>query len=205
MIISILGKSSLGNTILGEKQFDITISSHSAISDQCKVGFRNLPEENKNLIVIDTPGFENNEEEIDRSIQVTISGESHVILLILDIDHGLTNEEEKLIDLLIRTYGKIVFQYFIIVFTGVDKTQQEIDDFICEQKTPALQSLLEQCENRYIGVNKKPSPDERQIFLSNLMKIISQMDIRNDSNSERDAFKSGSYEKVLNKLQKKIE
>lgn len=113
MIITISGKSSLGNTILGEKQFDITISSHSAISDQCKVGFRHLPHENKNLIVIDTPGFENNEEEIERSIQVTISGESHVMLLILDVDRGLTNDEEKLIYWL-QPMAKLYFNILLL-------------------------------------------------------------------------------------------
>ena len=204
MMLFVSGKSSLGNTILGEKQFDICVSSHSAISDQCKVGFRCLPETKKNLIVIDTPGFQNNEEEIGRSVQVTISGESHVILLVLEIDRGLTDEEDKMINLLIKTYGKIVLKYFIIIFTGQDSMIEEVDHFINQQKTSALKSLVEKCEHRYMGVNNKGRRTDKDVFVANLMKVISKMDIRNENGSEQEAFKSGCCDKALINFRKKI-
>ena len=203
-MIFVLGKSSLGNTILGEKQFDICVSSHSAISDQCKVGFRSFYETKKNLIVIDTPGFQSNEEEIDRSVQVTISGESHVLLLVLEIDRGLTEEEDKMINLLIKTYGKIVLKYFIVIFTGLDRAIEEIENFINQHKTSALKSLIEQCDHRYIGVNNRGSREDKDVFVANLMETISKMDIRNENGSEREAFKSGCCDKALINFRKKI-
>ena len=205
MIIFVSGKSSLGNMILGEKQFDICVSSHSAISDQCKVGFRSLHETKKNLIVIDTPGFQNNEEEIGRSVQVTISGESHVILLVLEIDRGLTEEEEKMINVLIKTYGKIVFKYFIVVFTGLDRMVEEIDNVIDHQTTSALKSLIEQCDHRYIGVNYRDKREDNDTFVAKLMKMISEMDIRRENGSEREAFQSGYYDKALIDVRKKVQ
>ena len=194
--VSVSGKSSLGNLILGEKQFDICVSSHSAITDQCKVGFRSLHEARKNLLVIDTPGFQNNEEEIGRSVQVTISGESHVILLVLQIDRGLTDEEEKMINLLIKTYGKIVFKYFIVIFTGQDRMLEEIEHFVHQQTSSALKSLMEQCDHRYMGVSNKGNREANDAFVANLMKMISSMDIRNES---------GSYDNALTHVRKKVQ
>ena len=170
-IFSLIGKSSFDNRILGERQFDITISSHSEISNQCKVGFHNLSRENKNLIVIDTPGFETNQEVIERSIQVTITDKTHVLLLVLDLDPVVTIEEEKFIELLIQTYGKILFQYFIVVFTFIEQIQDEIDNPINERNIPVLKSLLEQCNIRYIAVNSNSNSEEKEIFLRKLMKI----------------------------------
>ena len=168
---SLIGKSSLDNRILGERQFDITISSHSAISNQCKVGFRNLYRENKNSIVIDTPEFETNQEVIERSIQLTITDKTHVLLLVLDLDQAVTIGEEKFIELLIRTYGKVLFQYFIIFFTFIEQIQDEIDNLINERNIPMLKSLLEQFNNRYIAVNNNCNSEEKEIFLRKLMKI----------------------------------
>ena len=170
-IFSLIGKSSLDNRILGERQFDITISSHSAISNQCKVGFRNLYRENKNSIVIDTPEFETNQEVIERSIQLTITDKTHVLLLVLDLDQAVTIGEEKFIELLIRTYGKVLFQYFIIFFTFIEQIQDEIDNLINERNIPMLKSLLEQFNNRYIAVNNNCNSEEKEIFLRKLMKI----------------------------------
>ena len=127
------GKTSLGNAILGEKQFDLSVSSHSAIGDRCKVGFRYSHQKKAKLIVIDTPGFSNNEQDVQQSIRVAISDGSCAILLVLSIEFGLTNQEEKMLDTLTNMNGERVFQHIIVVFTGLDKIQSDLQTFISEQ------------------------------------------------------------------------
>jgi len=89
----------------------------------------------------------------------------------LDLDPVVTIEEEKFIELLIQTYGKILFQYFIVVFTFIEQIQDEIDNPINERNIPVLKSLLEQCNIRYIAVNSNSNSEEKEIFLRKLMKI----------------------------------
>ena len=89
----------------------------------------------------------------------------------MDLDPVVTIEEEKFIELLIQTYGKILFQYFIVVFTFIEQIQDEIDNPINERNIPVLKSLLEQCNIRYIAVNSNSNSEEKEIFLRKLMKI----------------------------------
>ena len=89
----------------------------------------------------------------------------------MDLDPVVTIEEEKFIELLIQTYGKILFQYFIVVFTFIEQIQDEIDNLINERNIPMLKSLLEQFNNRYIAVNNNCNSEEKEIFLRKLMKI----------------------------------
>jgi len=89
----------------------------------------------------------------------------------LDLDQAVTIGEEKFIELLIRTYGKVLFQYFIIFFTFIEQIQDEIDNLINERNIPMLKSLLEQFNNRYIAVNNNCNSEEKEIFLRKLMKI----------------------------------
>lgn len=89
----------------------------------------------------------------------------------MDLDQAVTIGEEKFIELLIRTYGKVLFQYFIIFFTFIEQIQDEIDNLINERNIPMLKSLLEQFNNRYIAVNNNCNSEEKEIFLRKLMKI----------------------------------
>ena len=89
----------------------------------------------------------------------------------MDLDQAVTIGEEKFIELLIRTYGKVLFQYFIIFFTFIEQIQDEIDNLINERNIPMLKSLLEQFNNRYIAVNNNCNSEEKEIFLRKLTKI----------------------------------
>ncbi len=157
---------------MGEKQFDLCVSSHSAISDKCKVGFRYFHQHHAKLIVIDTPGFFNNEKDIERSVRVAIGNGICAILLTLSLEFGLTNQEEKIIDILTNMYGDKIFQYIIIVFTGLDRIERDIQTLINEQCSSSLKAFLERCGNRYIAINNNANVNEKDEFVSHLIELI---------------------------------
>lgn len=169
------GKSSLGNTILGEKQFDLCVSSHSTIGDKCKVGFRYFHQQHAKLIVIDTPGFFRNENDIKQSIQVAFANGAYAILLTLSLEFGLTNQEEKILDMLTNIYGNKIYQYIIIVFTGLDRIDGDIQTFINEQCSSSLKQFLQRCGNRYIAIDNNANINEKNEFVSNLIELIMQI------------------------------
>ena len=162
----------MGNTILGEKQFDLCVSSHSAINDKCKVGFRYFHPRNANLIVIDTPGFFTNEDDIEQSLRVAIDDGICAILLTLSLEFGLTNQEEKMIDFLKQRYGDKIFEYIIVVFTGLDKVQGDIRMLISGQCSSSLKKFLEQCGNRYVGIDNSATMENKDEFVSNLIELV---------------------------------
>ncbi|CAF1107198.1 unnamed protein product [Rotaria sordida] len=169
------GKSSLGNTILGEKQFDLHVSSHSAVNDKCKVGFRHFYRQHANLIVIDTPGFFKNEKDIEGSVRLAVNNGICAVLLTLSIDFGLTNQEEKMIDTLTDMYGDKIFRHMIIVFTGLDKIDEDLSTFIDQQCSSTLKKFLERCGNRYIAIDNNANATDKDEFVSKLIDIIMAM------------------------------
>ncbi len=173
---------------MGEKQFDLCVSSHSAITDKCKVGFRYFHRQHANLIVIDTPGFFNNEKDIERSVRVAIGNGTCAILLALSFEFGLTNQEEKMIDILRNMYGDKIFQYIIVVFTGLDNIEGDIQTFISEQCSSSLKNFLERCGNRYMAINNNTNVNEKNEFISNLIELIMQISSPTCNGSDQSTF-----------------
>ena len=170
------GKTCLGNAILGERQFDLSVSTHSAIGEKCKVGFRYFHPQKAKLIVIDTPGFFNNEDDVQQSVRVAFSDGSCAILLLLSIEFGLTNQEEKMLDTLTNMYGETISHHIIVVFTGLDKIEGELQTFISEQCSSSLKHFLARCGHRYMGIkNNYDQPNDKDEFVSNLIHVIDTM------------------------------
>ncbi len=89
-----------------------------------------------------------NAKDIEQSIRVAIGNGNCAILLALSLEFGLTNQEEKIIDILTDIYGDKIFQYMVIVFTGLDRIDADIQTFINEQCSSSLKKFLERCDNR---------------------------------------------------------
>ncbi|CAF1130334.1 unnamed protein product [Didymodactylos carnosus] len=148
------------------------------VTNQCKISFRNF--QDKNLIVIDTPEFLNNEEDIGRSIQITVSGDSsYALVLVIDLYRAFSHDEEKVIDLITEMYDSKIFKCFILVFTGLDKFNTEdvdIEEHIEKQKENVImKALTEQCGHRYLVANYNAGSDEKDLFVKNLVDIMSKM------------------------------
>ncbi|CAF1224173.1 unnamed protein product [Rotaria magnacalcarata] len=155
--------------------FDLSASCYSTIGDKCKVGLRYLHQQQTNLVVIATPGFIANENDIKRSIQIPIAKGAFAILLALSLELGLTNQEKKIIDTLTDIYGENIFQYIIIVFVCLDKIDGDLQTFIHQQYSFSSKAFFERCGNRFVDINNNANTEDKNTFVSNLINITKEM------------------------------
>ncbi|WGH27195.1 MAG: ribosome biogenesis GTPase Der [Candidatus Shikimatogenerans bostrichidophilus] len=112
-IITIVGKTNVGKSTLFNfliKKKKSTIKNSFNTTKNKNYGILNLKE--KKYLLIDTGGFinENNNilySKIKNQILISIK-ESHLILLVIDVIYGITNEDKELINI-IKKYNKKVF------------------------------------------------------------------------------------------------
>ncbi|XP_059390102.1 GTPase IMAP family member 8 [Carassius carassius] len=144
-------KSSVGNTILGKKEFDLkTLQCVEKHSERA----------GKKITVVDTPGwwgnlpFEENPElykqEIILSVTKCLPG-PHVLLLVLNVDTPFKENEKDILCGNMKCFGHEVWRHTIVLFTCEDHhttTQQFIEN-------ENLQWLIEKCGNRYHELDTK--------------------------------------------------
>ncbi|XP_016123537.1 GTPase IMAP family member 8 [Sinocyclocheilus grahami] len=162
-------KSSVGNTILGKKEFDLKTL-------QC-VGKHSERAATK-ITVVDTPGwwrnlpFEENPELYKQEIILSVTKcppGPHVLLLVLNVDTPFEQNEKDILCGNMKCFGEEVWRHTIVLFTGVDHhttTQQFIEN-------ENLQRIIEKCGNRYHELDTKNWGDGSQV--TELLKKIQEM------------------------------
>ena len=160
-----VGKTSVGNTILGIKeQEDGKRTAHSV----ARLGFVGKTE----ITLVDTPGWwkgfpmsdtpEMIKEEVMRSMFLCPPG-PHVFLLVIDADASFNGKHLHAVTTHVDLLGEGVWKHTIIVFTRGDWLgAHSIEEYI-EGEGEALQSLVEQCGNRYHVIDNKNTDDGTQI------------------------------------------
>uniref|UniRef100_A0A3B4XHF0 AIG1-type G domain-containing protein n=1 Tax=Seriola lalandi dorsalis TaxID=1841481 RepID=A0A3B4XHF0_SERLL len=160
-----VGKTSVVNTILGIKeQEDGKRTAHSVIR-QGSVG-------KTEITLVDTPGWwkgfpafdtpEAIKEELVRSMFLCPPG-PHVFLVVIDADASFNAKHLDALTTHMELLGEGVWRHSLVVFTRGDWLgSRSIEEYI-EGEGEALQSLVEQCGNRYHVIDNKNTDSGAQI------------------------------------------
>lgn len=139
------GKSSLANTIFGEKFFREHHGLHG--TNQCQSITRRV--QGRNICLIDTPGFLDSDisnSEILKCITEMAPG-PHAFLLVLRVEK-FTKWEEHIVDLIMKYFSEEVLKFTTVVFTNGDALPEgmRVEDWAYHNK--ALKTLVERCGGR---------------------------------------------------------
>ncbi|CAF1292291.1 unnamed protein product [Didymodactylos carnosus] len=200
------GKSSFGNTILGEERFEADCDSES-ITKKCSVGVRLFND--KKMVIVDTPGFfdtklpkEELQIEVAGSYQITAPG-PHVFLVVVELGR-FTEEEERAVEWVTKIFGDQAIDYCIIVFTHLDKInkgkkRKSVNEYL-ENANPALMKLIDRCDKRFIAVDNFASDTVKEETVKDLLDKISKMIVEN---GER-YYTTSEFQQVATELQKAV-
>ncbi|KAL0993266.1 hypothetical protein UPYG_G00105390 [Umbra pygmaea] len=151
------GKSSVGNTILGGKVFDITRRTA-----QCEVKAGDIA--GRQLTVVDTPGWWMNyfsqdtsafdRREIVGSVSLCHPG-PHAFLLVVRVDRSFTETYRRAVQEHLELISDTIWAHVIVLFNFGDWLGDTTIEQHIESEGPALQWLVETCGNRYHVLNNR--------------------------------------------------
>uniref|UniRef100_I3KI25 AIG1-type G domain-containing protein n=1 Tax=Oreochromis niloticus TaxID=8128 RepID=I3KI25_ORENI len=173
-----VGKSAVGNTILGYKRFRSCPLSAS-VTEFCQKAWVQW---GKRIVsVVDTPGIldtsksdEFIKREIVKCVEISSPG-PHVFLLVIQIGR-FTREEKNSVEALQELFGPEANKYMIVLFTrGGDLGGVSIEQYVREHSAD-LRCIIQSCGNRF-HVFDNTSSDRTQVV--ELVKKIDGMMARN--------------------------
>ncbi|CAL1525868.1 unnamed protein product [Lymnaea stagnalis] len=184
------GKSSSGNSIVGEKVFG---SFSGTTSNTRRVKSCNKHRWEKDITVVDTPGLmETSMDELEQcyfarrvmedAFKATETG-FHAILIVMNYIENYSDEEKRVISMLTEIFGRAFLNFTVLIFThgdnfdtakgvGVDPVKSQ-EQFLkwCEDLRGDLKTLLQQCKSRAVLFhNNSDYKGDRDIELQALFK-----------------------------------
>ncbi|XP_028640594.1 GTPase IMAP family member 4 isoform X2 [Grammomys surdaster] len=194
------GKSSTGNSILGEKVFRSGICAKS-ITKVCEKGVSSW--NGKELVVMDTPGIFDTEvpdaetqKEITRYVALTSPG-PHALLLVVPLGR-YTVEEHKATQELLKMFGTKARRFMILLLTRKDDLEDINFHEYLESAPEVLQEVISQFQNRYCLFNNKASGAEQEAQKTQLLTLVQSMVRENGGR----CFTNRMYESAEGVIQK---
>uniref|UniRef100_A0AAY3ZSV3 AIG1-type G domain-containing protein n=1 Tax=Denticeps clupeoides TaxID=299321 RepID=A0AAY3ZSV3_9TELE len=167
------GKSSAGNTILGEDVFKVGISPNS-ITQSCEVNTTR----GRKVTVINTPGFfdtrlsdEELVPEVARCIAACSPG-PHAFVIVLRAGR-YTEQEMDVVSRISESIGEDAFRHALILFTygddAIDERVPTIQRFV--EDSDGLQKLVQKCGGRVHVVDNMDWNESQHEYRSNSVQV----------------------------------
>ncbi|XP_048103839.1 uncharacterized protein LOC125297516 isoform X3 [Alosa alosa] len=167
------GKSSTGNTILGEDVFELRTISKCEKREGEVAG--------RQVTVVDTPGWELHsmdnppvflKQETLMSVSLCDPG-PHVFLLIVALDTAVTSQVRLQLQKYLTLFSKAIWSHTMVLFDFGDWLGDTLIEQHIESEGRDLCWLIEQCGNRYHVFNNEKKDDKDQV--TELLAKIEEM------------------------------
>ncbi|XP_056128110.1 GTPase IMAP family member 4-like [Rhinichthys klamathensis goyatoka] len=164
--VSGAGKSSTGNAILGQEAFKESRTRESE-KQRGRV-------EDRNISIIDTPGFFNTEltdeemkNEMMKSLYLCYPG-PHVFLLVINLGN-FEEEQRNLVEQIQENFGAQALKFTMILFIGREKITIRKWKLIMDSRK--FQNLIKHCRGKYHEINSKT-----EILATHITKLLEKID-----------------------------
>ena len=176
------GKSSTGNSILGQKHFKVSTGTMPVTN---RVERESVTRNGLNITVVDTPGLENVSSfpSIKNGIDDMLhrNKPTNIIYLITIKIGRYTKEEREILDHIFKNQRSMM-RNPMIIFTNrnelVDEDRpadQNVDAWI--EKNPSLLKLINNNKLKYLAFeNKRPIEEETDQQVTNLLSVVNGID-----------------------------
>ncbi|XP_051987903.1 GTPase IMAP family member 8-like [Xyrauchen texanus] len=161
-----VGKSAVGNTILGKQKVFKSVMSSSSVTHECSE--KHVTVSGRNVSVVDTPGLFDTDmkpeefvTEIGRSVYLSSPG-PHAFLIVFPVNMRFTEQEQQILQKIETLFGEEVLKYSIILFTHGDLLEEtSVEKFIEENCN--LKNLVQKCGGGYHVFNNKELNNRDQV------------------------------------------
>ncbi|XP_072544838.1 GTPase IMAP family member 9-like isoform X2 [Salminus brasiliensis] len=167
------GKSSTGNSILGEEAF-YSEDSPNSVTQRCESRTKSI--NGRKITVVDAPGFfdtslseDKLNSEIVRCITECAPG-PHAFVIVLR-EGRYTEQEKRTVQKMTDLFGEEALKYAVVLFTHGDQLpeNQSIEHFV--KKNAELQTLVEKCGGRVHVVDNKYWKQQQGGYRSNRVQV----------------------------------
>lgn len=164
-----VGKSTVGNSLLGKRVFETKFSDHS-VTKTFKSESRIW--RGRKILIIDGPDL-SSLKDFKSDLQEHAPQGPHAFLLVTPLG-SVTEKYEVVLNTIQRSFEDDLAEYIIVLLTRKeDLGDQKVGTFLTSNED--LRKLVEKCENRYSISNYRATEKEEQCQVDELLQKIVKM------------------------------
>ncbi|XP_060052785.1 GTPase IMAP family member 4-like [Erinaceus europaeus] len=201
------GKSATGNSILGQKVFQSSLSAR-AVTKVCEKG--TISWNGREVVVVDTPGIFDPEvrdtdtsREIARCLVLTSPG-PHALLLVVPLGR-YTQEEHRATEKMLKLFGDRARRYMILLFTRKDDLEgMEFQDYLNEAPQ-GIQELMDKFGDRHCVFSNRATGAEQEAQRAQLLSLVQRVVMGNGGGCYTNEMYRRAEEEIQRQTQEILE